>query len=138
MLRVTLLLLLALVLAAGASACGGGEDETTAPETVETGDGTETETETEGETETAGGSGEGNADRGKEIFAAQGCGSCHTLADAGTSGSVGPNLDESQPDFELVVDRVTNGAGAMPPFADKLSEDEIRDVAAYVSTAAGD
>jgi mono/diheme cytochrome c family protein len=36
-----------------------------------------------------------------------------------------------------VVDRVTNGSGAMPSFADSLSEQEIRDVAAYVSTAAG-
>ena len=37
------------------------------------------------------------------------CGSCHTLADAGTNGTIGPNLDESQPPVELVVDRVTNG-----------------------------
>jgi cytochrome c553 len=64
-------------------------------------------------------------------------GSCHTLADAGTSGTVGPNLDESQPSFELAVDRVTNGQGAMPPFAGTLTEQQIQDVATYVSTAAG-
>ena len=40
---------------------------------------------------------------------ASACGSCHTLADAGSSGSIGPNLDESMPDYELVLDRVTNG-----------------------------
>ena len=51
---------------------------------------------------------------------------------AGSSGNVGPNLDDSQPDFELVVDRVTNGAGAMPAFADQLDETEIQNVAAYV------
>ena len=51
---------------------------------------------------------------------------------AGSSGSVGPNLDQSKPDLELVVDRVTNGPGAMPSFGDQLSEQEIADVAAYV------
>ena len=48
------------------------------------------------------------------------------------SGTVGPNLDDSQPSFELVVDRVTNGAGAMPAFEGQLSEQEIADVSAYV------
>ena len=82
--------------------------------------------------------GEGDPVAGKEVFlGASGCGSCHTLADAGTSGTIGPNLDESQPSFELAVDRVTNGQGVMPPFADSLSEQEIRDVATYVSTSAG-
>ena len=66
-----------------------------------------------------------------------GCGSCHTLADAGTTGTVGPNLDESMPSEELVVDRVTNGMGAMPPFAGQLTEEQITEVAAYVSAAAG-
>ena len=57
---------------------------------------------------------------GKSIFTAN-CGSCHTLADAGTSGAVGPNLDEAQAVAkELVVDRVTNGQGAMPSFKDSL------------------
>jgi mono/diheme cytochrome c family protein len=68
-------------------------------------------------TGTGGGAAGGTEERGAAIFASAGCGGCHTLADAGTSGNVGPNLDEAQPDAELVVDRVTNGAGAMPPFA---------------------
>jgi mono/diheme cytochrome c family protein len=72
---------------------------------------------------------------GAEVFASAGCGSCHTLADAGTSGTVGPNLDDSQPPHELVVDRVTNGQGVMPPFAGQLSDAEIQDVAAYVVQA---
>jgi mono/diheme cytochrome c family protein len=35
------------------------------------------------------------------------------------------------------VERVTNGAGAMPSFSSTLSEEDIANVAAYVSTAAG-
>jgi cytochrome c553 len=143
MLRLFALLLLALALVVGATACGGGEDASPTAETVETGGGTDTdddggETET-GETETEGGNGaaQGDPEAGKEVFASAGCGSCHTLDDAGTSGAIGPNLDESQPDYELVVDRVTNGAGAMPSFKDQLSEEEIMNVSAYVSTTAG-
>jgi len=56
---------------------------------------------------------------------------------AGASGTIGPNLDESMPPAELVVDRVTNGMGAMPSFSDSLTEEEIQEVAAYVSSAAG-
>jgi mono/diheme cytochrome c family protein len=73
---------------------------------------------------------------GKSIFAAN-CGSCHTLADAGTAGTVGPNLDDSKPPKGLVVDRVTNGQGAMPSFKDSLEPAQIQAVADYVSTAAG-
>ena len=32
---------------------------------------------------------------GKGVFTSQGCGGCHTLADAGTNGASGPDLDES-------------------------------------------
>ena len=75
---------------------------------------------------------------GKEVFlGASGCASCHTLADAGATGAIGPNLDAAMPPPELVVDRVTNGMGGMPSFADTLSEEQIQDVAAYVSSAAG-
>ena len=73
---------------------------------------------------------------GKSIFSAN-CASCHTLADAGTTGTVGPNLDQSKPPKDLVVDRVTNGQGAMPSFKDSLDEEQIQAVADYVSTAAG-
>jgi mono/diheme cytochrome c family protein len=79
----------------------------------------------------------GDAAAGKEVFASEGCGSCHTLADAQASGNVGPNLDTSKPSTQLVIDRVTNGKGAMPSFGDSLSEEQIADVAAYVSSVAG-
>ncbi len=48
------------------------------------------------------------------------------LADAGASGTVGPDLDEVKPSEELVSDRVTNGLGAMPSFKGQLSEEEIK------------
>jgi cytochrome c6 len=73
---------------------------------------------------------------GKTIFTTS-CASCHTLADAGTTGTVGPNLDASTPPKALVVDRVTNGQGAMPPFKDSLDATQIEAVAEYVSTSAG-
>ena len=117
------------------------EPTTPDPTNPETTEPTPTEPEpTTEETETtpppAGG--EGDPVAGKEVFlGASACGSCHTLADAGTSGTIGPNLDESQPSVELAVDRVTNGQGAMPAFGDSLSEQQIADVAAYVSTAGG-
>jgi cytochrome c6 len=80
--------------------------------------------------------GPGGEVSGSSIFT-DNCGSCHTLADAGTSGTIGPNLDESRPSRELAVDRVTNGMGAMPSFRDTLSAEQIQAVAEYVSTAAG-
>ena len=107
---------------------GGGGGETTPVET------TPAET-TPAETTPAGG--EGDAAAGKAVFASAGCGSCHTLADAGSNGTVGPNLDQANPPSDLVVTRVTNGQGAMPPFKGQLTEQQIADVAAYVSSVAG-
>jgi mono/diheme cytochrome c family protein len=133
------LALVAVVFVFGLAACGGEEEASPEPEDT-TGTITTTDTETtDGETTTDGEEpAEGDAAAGKEVFVgAGGCGSCHTLADAGTSGTIGPNLDDSQPSVDLAVDRVTNGAGAMPSFEGQLSEQQITDVAAYVSTAAG-
>src|SRR5262245_30064162 len=64
----------------------------------------------------------GDATAGKQVFETAGCTSCHTLADAGSSGTVGPNLDDAKPSADLVVERVTNGMGVMPPFKGQLSE----------------
>jgi cbb3-type cytochrome c oxidase subunit III len=74
---------------------------------------------------------------GKAIFSAAGCGSCHTLAAAGSSGTVGPNLDEAKPSTELAIQRVTNGSGVMPSFKDQLTAQQIQAVAEFVSTSAG-
>ena len=73
---------------------------------------------------------------GKSIFTAT-CSACHTLADAGTTGTVGPNLDDAKPSKELVVDRVTNGKGQMPSFKSSLEPQQIEAVADYVSSAVG-
>jgi len=116
-----------------------GTQEVEREATAESGGGEETTPASTTTTETTGG-GEttaGDPAAGKDAFASAGCGSCHTLADAGASGSVGPILDDSKPSAELVVDRVTNGQGLMPPFADSLSKQQIADVAAYVSSVAG-
>jgi mono/diheme cytochrome c family protein len=74
---------------------------------------------------------------GKEVFETAGCASCHTLQDAGATGTVGPNLDDAKPSAELATDRVTNGKGVMPAFGGQLTPKQIADVAAYVSQAAG-
>ena len=95
--------------------------ETTAGETTET---------------TPGEPAQGDPVAGKQVFVGPGgCGACHTLSDAGTTGQVGPNLDDAKPDYDLVVHQVTNGGGAMPPFKGTLTEKQIEDVAAYVSSA---
>ena len=57
--------------------------------------------------------------------------------DAGSSGSVGPNLDDLQPSQEQVAAKVRVGGGGMPAFEGQLSDQEIQDVAAYVSSVAG-
>jgi mono/diheme cytochrome c family protein len=74
---------------------------------------------------------------GKAIFKQAGCGGCHTLADAGASGTVGPNLDQAKPDYRLATARITLGKGGMPSFKGQLSPQQIADVAAYVVKASG-
>jgi mono/diheme cytochrome c family protein len=79
----------------------------------------------------------GDATAGKAVFQSAGCVACHTLKDAGSNGTVGPNLDDAKPAFQLVVERVTLGKGVMPSFKGKLKDQQIADVAQYVSTVAG-
>ena len=123
----TLLLTPLVALALALAGCGGGEETQPLPEGVT---GT-TPAETEAETETTE-EAEGDAEAGEQIYAEQGCGSCHVLEAAGSSGTIGPNLDESQPPLDLIVERVTNGRSPMPAFKDTLSEQQIQDVSAFV------
>jgi mono/diheme cytochrome c family protein len=74
---------------------------------------------------------------GKKIFMTAGCAACHTLAAAGAKGTVGPNLDQAKPNFQLVATRVTFGKGVMPPFKGKLTDQQIADVAAFVVKSTG-
>jgi len=115
--RAAVLLLTVGVLVLGAAGCGG--DDST--------EGTTTQT-TPAET-----SATGDAAAGKEVFASAGCGGCHTFSAAGSSGGIGPNLDDASPSFDKVVTQVTNGGGAMPSFSDKLTPQQIQEVAAFVS-----
>jgi len=73
---------------------------------------------------------------GKTIFKAK-CGSCHTLADAGTTGTVGPNLDQLKPPFARAKKQVINGGALMPAFKGVLTNAQIVAVAKYVSSHAG-
>jgi len=76
-------------------------------------------------------SGGGGAD-GKAIFVER-CGSCHTLGKAGTSGAVGPTLDDialGAPEVERIV---RDGRGGMPAFGGELSDDQIAAVAGFVA-----
>ena len=69
---------------------------------------------------------------GKQVFTSS-CGSCHTLGKAGTTGSVGPPLDDiglSAADVEAIV---KSGRGTMPAFEGQLSADEITAVAEFVA-----
>ena len=105
--------------------------ETTATETTAT-ETTGTETTTTEPTTPP----QGDPVAGKEVFlGTSGCAGCHTLADAGSTGTIGPNLDDLKPSHDAVVAQVTNGGGGMPAFGDSLSEEQIQDVAAYVSSA---
>jgi mono/diheme cytochrome c family protein len=74
---------------------------------------------------------------GKALFLKSGCVGCHTLADAHSTGTVGPNHDQAKPDFRRATARVTLGKSAMPSFKGQLSDQQIADVASYVVKATG-
>ncbi len=77
---------------------------------------------------------------GRALFvggATPACAICHTLKDAGATGSVGPVLDELRPDEDRVATAVRDGIGAMPSFSASLTEAQIRALARYVAKASG-
>jgi mono/diheme cytochrome c family protein len=112
--RTIALTLVILAVGLGLAACGGDE---------ETGSTTTEETTTDGATPV-----------GREIFVAN-CGTCHTLSDAGTTGTIGPSLDGIGVTTDRVEEQVRSGGGGMPAFEDTLSDEEIQEVAAYVVAA---
>ena len=74
---------------------------------------------------------------GKEIFATK-CGACHTLADAGTSGTIGPDIDTLAPDAQTVEDAIANGGagtGMMP--RGLVSGEDLTHVTDYIVAATG-
>jgi mono/diheme cytochrome c family protein len=137
--------------------CGGGEEQAATAESVDTTatrtDTGETETgETEtGETETGGGGGavEGDPAAGEQVFASNGCGSCHTFEPAGSSGTTGPDLDElsdlaenaNQPLADFTRTSITDPTayveegfpeGVMPAY-DQLSDEDLNNLVAFLT-----
>jgi cytochrome c6 len=133
-LHYVVLCLLALALGVLGAGCLDGSETTATPETVQ---GTLPQATTPSAADLPALKLTGDPAAGKKVFTSAGCVGCHTLADAGATGTVGPNLDEAKPSKELVVQRVTKGQGAMPPFKGQLSDQQIADVAAYVVQATG-
>lgn len=83
---------------------------------------------------------EAGLELGKKVFleiAEPSCGICHTLADAGATGEIAPNLDALQPSRERVETVVRGGIDIMPAFGDTLTDEQIEAVAQYVATVAG-
>jgi mono/diheme cytochrome c family protein len=120
-----------------AAACGGSSSSSSSSSTPSTSaPATSTTPATSTPATSTAASGGGNAAAGKVVFTST-CATCHTLADAGATGSVGPNLDQLKPNDALVIHQVTNGGGGMPAFGGQLSQTQIQDVAKYVSTVAG-
>jgi mono/diheme cytochrome c family protein len=107
------LLAIVLALAMAVAGCGGDDG----------GDGSATGTQAESP--------------GAKVFAEAGCGSCHTLDAAGSTGKTGPNLDDAPPSAAEVEKQVREGGGGMPSFEGDLSDQEIKDVAEFVSSSAG-
>lgn len=78
-------------------------------------------------------------EQGKTLFTSSAkpmaCALCHTLKDAGTTGAIGPDLDELKPTAEQVKKVMVEGMGAMPSFAATLTDDERNAIAEYVASA---
>jgi cytochrome c6 len=79
----------------------------------------------------------GDSKKGSSVYGSAGCGGCHTLQAAHSSGTIGPDLDALKPDYRAVTSQVTNGGGQMPAFKKSLSTQQIADVAAYVVSSTG-
>ncbi|HEU4701789.1 MAG TPA: cytochrome c [Conexibacter sp.] len=113
--------------------CGGGDDDNGDGGTGTTGGAapaTQTQSQTQATTPARG-------PDGAEVFASAGCGGCHALAAADSSGAVGPDLDDLRPDFETTRSQVENGGGGMPAFGGDLSQEEIDAVSRFVADSAG-
>lgn len=135
----TLALFVAMLFAVEVFAKEEEEGHEAAPTTVETGvEPPPPETETTAPPQ-------GDAEAGKAVFSAQGCGSCHTLAAVGSQATTGPNLDESLEGKDAAYTResivepnavVAEGyqPNIMPQdYGDKLSEKQLADLVALVT-----
>ena len=60
------------------------------------------------------------------------CGACHTLQAAGSTGDIGPNLDQLKSQMPQIIYVITNGIGVMQAWENILTHEEIEAVAYYV------
>jgi len=89
---------------------------------------------------------EGDAAAGKQVFDAQGCGSCHAFEPAGSTGNVGPNLSEALKDKDAafiqqsIVDPNAVIAEGFQPnimpqtYGSQLSEKQLADLVAFLQS----
>lgn len=70
---------------------------------------------------------------GLEVFADAGCGGCHRLTAARSTGTVASALDGRNLAVSEVERWVRTGGSGMPAFERQLSEEEIRAVSAFVA-----
>lgn len=68
---------------------------------------------------------------GKGLFSTN-CGSCHTLADAGTAGTAGPPLDGTKLNLAAIIKQIENGGNGMPAFKGTLTDEQITMIAEYL------
>jgi mono/diheme cytochrome c family protein len=89
-----------------------------------------------------------DAPPGAQVFLAEGCSSCHTLAAASATGAVGPNLDDSLPGQspqyieESILDPDAEiaqgfGPGIMPAYED-LDPQSLQDLVDFLEQSAGE
>ena len=109
--------------AAGGGATTGGGQATTGATTTGGGQ------TTTGKTTTGDAAGGAEA---KALFTAN-CAACHTFAAAGSSGTVGPNLDQSTVNLAAIEQQITNGGGGMPPFKGTLTDAQIKALAKWLA-----
>ncbi len=69
---------------------------------------------------------------GRDLFNTWSCSACHTLTDAGSSGAVGPSLDNPKLTHDFIVSRITMGSGPMPSFAGQIPDADIGKLADYI------
>lgn len=69
---------------------------------------------------------------GRRLFANYSCGTCHTFADAGAAGAIGPSLDNPGLTRDIMIDVIKTGRGAMPSFGGQMSDQEIATLADYI------
>ena len=74
---------------------------------------------------------------GKRLFvetASPPCGVCHSLEAAGAKGVIGPDLDALKPDARRIRTAVAQGVGAMPAYAEQLTDQEVTALVEFITS----